>query len=63
MPLLRFDGPMWTGTREQVLRSFAASHNMPPALSAEEVLEVCAELGLPAPDLPPEGYVWDGSEY
>jgi hypothetical protein len=57
------DLSVWLGTRAQVLASIAASHNMAPGLTEGEVLEVCQELGIKVPELVPEGYVWDGSEY
>lgn len=62
MPLIRLDGPVWVGTREQILASVVKSENLPPGLTEEEVIEVCVELGILLA-LPPEGYVWDGSEY
>ena len=56
-------GGAWLGTRAQILASLAASHNMAPGLTGEEIEEVCREIGVKVPETTPAGYVWDGSEY
>ena len=62
MPLIKLEGPVWVGTREQLLASVVKSENLPPGLAEAAVIQVCLELGILLA-LPPEGYAWDGVEY